>query len=321
MTRTGRNDACPCGSGKKYKNCCLNKDRIARLRDMSWRKDEQATVEKLVAFVQRSSFLTQMVVASNLFWNGNYGAAGLEAIDRDETARFMDWYVYDYRMEGLDKRAIDLFLEETGPTLPPDERERVRTWQESYVSLYLIAGSSDLGLLPVLDLLQERESLVSDGELGRLGLRGDLVLGRVLRSSTPAHFSWGAILLPDGLKTDMVDLARRAFAEYEQTHAEAHWAGFLSSFGYIFNHRLLKLAAETGGPRRISGAYYDGFDTVGKLREAERRLREQAARQLKKQRLAQEKPTEKPAELLHQTRGGILLPEHVQYKGSRKVKE
>ena len=24
-TRVGRNDPCPCGSGKKYKNCCLRK--------------------------------------------------------------------------------------------------------------------------------------------------------------------------------------------------------------------------------------------------------------------------------------------------------
>jgi len=23
--RIGRNDACPCGSGKKYKKCCINK--------------------------------------------------------------------------------------------------------------------------------------------------------------------------------------------------------------------------------------------------------------------------------------------------------
>jgi len=23
--KTGRNDPCPCGSGKKYKQCCLNK--------------------------------------------------------------------------------------------------------------------------------------------------------------------------------------------------------------------------------------------------------------------------------------------------------
>ncbi len=31
MPRTGRNDPCPCGSGKKYKHCCLNKDRAAEL--------------------------------------------------------------------------------------------------------------------------------------------------------------------------------------------------------------------------------------------------------------------------------------------------
>lgn len=30
MKRTpGRNDACPCGSGKKYKRCCLDKDAAA----------------------------------------------------------------------------------------------------------------------------------------------------------------------------------------------------------------------------------------------------------------------------------------------------
>jgi len=25
--RVGRNDPCPCGSGKKYKHCCMRKDR------------------------------------------------------------------------------------------------------------------------------------------------------------------------------------------------------------------------------------------------------------------------------------------------------
>ena len=27
MKKIGRNDPCPCGSGKKYKKCCLKKDR------------------------------------------------------------------------------------------------------------------------------------------------------------------------------------------------------------------------------------------------------------------------------------------------------
>jgi tetratricopeptide (TPR) repeat protein len=29
MAKTGRNDSCPCGSGKKYKRCCLEKDEAA----------------------------------------------------------------------------------------------------------------------------------------------------------------------------------------------------------------------------------------------------------------------------------------------------
>jgi hypothetical protein len=27
--KTGRNDPCPCGSGRKYKECCLSKDEAA----------------------------------------------------------------------------------------------------------------------------------------------------------------------------------------------------------------------------------------------------------------------------------------------------
>jgi hypothetical protein len=31
VPKTARNDPCPCGSGKKYKHCCLEKDRAAEL--------------------------------------------------------------------------------------------------------------------------------------------------------------------------------------------------------------------------------------------------------------------------------------------------
>jgi len=34
-TKTGRNDPCPCGSGRKYKKCCLHKYRDARLEELT----------------------------------------------------------------------------------------------------------------------------------------------------------------------------------------------------------------------------------------------------------------------------------------------
>ncbi|WP_406657389.1 SEC-C metal-binding domain-containing protein [Methanolobus sp. ZRKC2] len=47
MTKIGRNERCPCGSGKKYKKCCINKDQESvknqKSKEISglWRDDLQ----------------------------------------------------------------------------------------------------------------------------------------------------------------------------------------------------------------------------------------------------------------------------------------
>jgi tetratricopeptide (TPR) repeat protein len=37
MANTGRNEPCPCGSGKKYKRCCLEEDKAAELEALAAR--------------------------------------------------------------------------------------------------------------------------------------------------------------------------------------------------------------------------------------------------------------------------------------------
>ena len=36
--KIGRNERCPCDSGKKYKNCCLQKDELAKPKTMSYKE-------------------------------------------------------------------------------------------------------------------------------------------------------------------------------------------------------------------------------------------------------------------------------------------
>ena len=42
--KPGRNDLCPCGSGKKYKQCCLAHDSasVVDLADRTWRQMREA---------------------------------------------------------------------------------------------------------------------------------------------------------------------------------------------------------------------------------------------------------------------------------------
>ena len=50
MAKPGRNDPCPCGSGNKYKTCCLTKDDAAereRLAEAEARRAERAAAHRL----------------------------------------------------------------------------------------------------------------------------------------------------------------------------------------------------------------------------------------------------------------------------------
>ena len=49
MAKPGRNDRCPCGSGKKYKACCLTKDEAAErdgLAEAQARRESQAEAHR-----------------------------------------------------------------------------------------------------------------------------------------------------------------------------------------------------------------------------------------------------------------------------------
>lgn len=314
--RPSRNDPCPCGSGKKYKNCCLSKDHARQLRSTSWRNEEQETLDKLLAFAQRSAFAAQITVAFNLFWNGTYGLPVLRTIDQGESARFLDWYMFDYRLEGGSDRIIDLLAKETAVSLSTLDHERIAAWRGSYISLYRMVGQVDQSILHIQDLLQNELLEVVDTGFGHLGLTGDLIIGRVLRSSTPPHLSWAAVLLPADMADSLASFVKGAYQQYRETHTSASWSEFLSASGYIFNHYLLKTAAEPGQPRTGKHGYYDAFATMTRLNKAQTEMHEERARRARL--IQQEQDSRHKAEpVIKQTKGGLLLPGNVSYKGSQ----
>ncbi len=58
MTKTGRNDPCPCGSGKKYKKCCEAKEHAPKKLTAHKIEDEGLSnkVSNLSGLFQKMSF-------------------------------------------------------------------------------------------------------------------------------------------------------------------------------------------------------------------------------------------------------------------------
>jgi hypothetical protein len=175
------------------------------------------------------------------------------------------------------------------------------------------------GALALQDVLQDVEADAAQEGIGRLTIQGDLILGRIVRSSNPPHFSWAAVALPGESEAGLADFVCRAYKRHLETHIDASWPQFLSEHGYAFNHYLLRQAAEAGAVQNAAERHYDAWKTVEALREAEKHIREQAAKGLMAQEGAEKSRRHKAGDSLRQTQGGILLPGHIQYSRSREI--
>src|SRR5215211_2679831 len=97
MPKVGRNDPCPCGSGKKYKHCHLPIEEAAQAEQLRLRRAVDTLLPKMIAAAQARA--TIVPEAFSRFWNGKYSLDQLEALDNLEgrgAERFLTWFAFDY---------------------------------------------------------------------------------------------------------------------------------------------------------------------------------------------------------------------------------
>lgn len=313
MPRVGRNDPCPCGSGRKYKQCCQPKDQAAQVRHLSVRRDEELLWARLVGYAQRPAFFVDLRSAFSLFWNGDFDLEAASTLGREETESFLDWYVYDYRTTKDRRRIVDLFAAEEGPRMTPEQRALLAERQSAYLSLYGVESVQPDGRIEVGDLLAGGFFVIEDSGLARLAKPGDLLLGRRY-GQEDGHMSRATALLPRALGADMVAAAQRAFGAYRDEHYQATWPEFLRESGYMLYHFLTTpTAAQDYAQAGHREGYYDPRAAVEGMHAVMRRRAEEAAKKAaeeareleEEEALETGKPAQPPVE---RTAGGILIP-------------
>jgi hypothetical protein len=90
----GRNDPCPCGSGKKYKKCCLQKEVAAAPRktlDFGYESNlavRRKAVDKLDALLRETAYQDEVAEFIEGFWSPIFvDAETVKALRADSVAR------------------------------------------------------------------------------------------------------------------------------------------------------------------------------------------------------------------------------------------
>lgn len=166
MSSISRNSQCPCGSGKKYKQCCLGQEepatsplgRLARQR----LRTERPLAQDIMAWAEGTYGDSWMAA-------GLHGAAAVEPVDPEELALMVPWLLYQLP-HGLQPPAA-AFLAQRGTRLSEFERTTLQANLAGRLSLWEVHRVEPGVGLELHDRLSQETRFVHDVSCSRSAQR------------------------------------------------------------------------------------------------------------------------------------------------------
>ncbi len=263
IMQTGRNDPCPCGSGKKYKKCCLS-----RTYTESGREDfiRNKLVQDLLGFFKRKYGHT-FDDARLLFWDDFNPDEQLDGYTWDiAEINFWEWVVHDFAIDEEDgKTLIDLYMESKVGMLP-NEHKVLTIMKNSVISLYEVQEVFPEEGLLLKDIILGGEYDVKEKAATRSLSKWDIYATRLIYIDGKYIMSGSVYPYPLKQKERILADIHSEFEDYRLDYPEAAMDDFLKMESDIFNfywYDLIRnpmlpiLHTTTGEPMILSKALFE----------------------------------------------------------------
>ncbi len=188
MTKVGRNELCPCGSGKKYKKCCLHKEEDFNNFYRRITQSYRSLMEKYGKFVVGDLGEQVLDEAVTDFFMGREENQGRDSLLYEFASLFWPWLFFCWTID-----PVDLAFSELQESIPPDttmaelypqrKDNDLNKWERAIFSaitrkpfsfLEIKEVSTDKGFY-VQDMLTGSEFFVTDPELSNWMSQDDII--------------------------------------------------------------------------------------------------------------------------------------------------
>lgn len=257
----GRNDLCPCGSGKKYKRCCMVRDKVEQAERMAWERAAQDMRVALTGYAKEIEFVKDLAAGLGLFWQDRYTTETVHMMSVDESLRFFDWFAHDYRMQYLDegssdlgKRLVEIYRQRMDEALSDKERAILDGWIDALPGSAFILEEADpeQGTVVLHDLfIPDRLITVSDSAAATHGELGQILLARPLPGHERVQLAGATVVLPasevDPLQAFVMDALQPGGDETPvEEKADLERIACLRSHAHLLTHYALEWADRQG---------------------------------------------------------------------------
>ncbi len=219
-----RNAPCPCGSGKKYKACCMNKE-TQPAPDTLWRQIRQAdekVVQQIFKYL-RNEFEEEAIDAA---WDEFVVSREDKILDNEHLLKqaFYPWFFFNWQPEEWEEEGEDYFIDDYSKILTiarsylNAHRHRLTEMEWRFIELSCNQNYSFHEVLDcqpgtgftLKDILLEREVYVTERSASTYAQKGDILFAKVIQyDQVGLMVGCSPTLIPPIHKPPIIDLRTR----------------------------------------------------------------------------------------------------------------
>jgi hypothetical protein len=197
MAKINRNEPCPCGSGKKYKKCCLHNNEASPL---SFTEEDRKTFQKLLPslFDYSKKFDDKLQPLYQRY------TASFEDIREQDAKAFSQiifhWLIFNAPVLNNSETILSSFIEENRETSSPALQKLLDRWKGIKPSL-LIVTKEDNNTIQLKDSL-DPAAIIPEKTAALADLSdGDLLIGYIYPTPDGSVLGTDALLVPASMKS------------------------------------------------------------------------------------------------------------------------
>jgi len=221
--KVGRNAPCPCGSGKKYKKCCLGKQAVPS-QTLYYRRLSEAhdrLVDRLLPYATRTFGEEAVDVAMRefLLWPDPEDEIGEDTLDRVGPL-FWPWFLFNWESDSFDaglelpgpegRTVAELYAEKRGNRLDPLERKLIDNLNRKPYTFWEVLHVDKGKGMRLQDVLKGNRIEIQERSGSEYVQPGDLLYGRAVSvDGVGMLIGLGPTIIPPGRKPDIIQLRKQ----------------------------------------------------------------------------------------------------------------
>jgi hypothetical protein len=247
MAKISRNDPCPCGSGKKFKKCCLGKELENRRQPKTYHDHCLEVVDslrsKILQFMKKGGHDKFIDQAFRDYWRTL--EPGLDPPEFNEVAylEFLEWFIHDYPIPGHYQPVIRLFLM-SSPKLTNEEMQILIDWQDAHISVFQVKDIEPGKGVLAEDIFSGEEFFFTDVSLSHQIKKWELITFRKIKVLEESQLSAAGGREHPKSKEDIRHFIMDHFQLFKKQNRAADFSTFLRAKGYLLAQRSLTLNAK-----------------------------------------------------------------------------